>query len=114
MCLLAWSLQQICEYDWSKQAEYDAVIREHEATAPSYADINLRLAEARAALGVEAAAAATPVDDAFAAAAATETDAAPKHPRKNRINNNFAARAPEDVPVGNAPFDKVSFSLASK
>ena len=108
-------ISQICEYDWSKVSEYHSIVEAHALTAPSYADINRRLAEARAALGVDSAGTCfmdqlfETSDKAASTEAAAVTDAVARsstRPAKRSQRGRFAGLAPELVPVGNAPFDK--------
>ena len=125
---------QVTEYDWTKVDEYRAAAEAHAATAPSYADINARISEAKKALGLKGDIKAMPGyvsgfgDDGSAAAAAggrggdvaaavdpvkaaeaAERTAARKRQRQeaNQKRTDRLAQLPkEQWPVGLAPFDR--------
>lgn len=94
----------MCPYDWSKRSEYRAAAESQEALAPSYADIQKRIAEAKAALGLSSAG--EPSDMMEALAGACRGDGGPAKPKRDKKQNQFKDMPPELRPVGNAPFDK--------
>jgi hypothetical protein len=121
------TMEKVCEYDWSKTEEYQAIAELHAASAPSYADLKKRINEHKATHGgvdqrqVLACLAAFgeehdegSVDSESKDAASTSSSRRPdaatlaaNKERKRQLNiSRWKDVAPEKMPVGLAPFDR--------
>jgi hypothetical protein len=121
------TMEKVAEYDWSKTEEYRAIAERHAASAPSYADLKKRINEHKALHGgvdqrqVEACLAAFGAEDddgeADSKDVASTVSASSRRPdaatlaankeRKRLLNiSRWKDVAPENMPVGLAPFDR--------